>query len=232
MGENRQTRWWVEDRVGYVVLDNPPMNLLTETTCEGVATALEAFREAGVRAVVLTGAGERAFCGGADLREEAELTPETTEAFHRRHEAVTLGLRRYERPVIAALNGWTMGGGLVLALWCDIRIGSTAARLGAVGVKVGLVASSVQLTRLLPEGRARDALLTGRTLGAAEAHRMGLLSAVVPPRHLLPEAAAWAARVAARDPARVARAKRAINDALDLPLEAAETRERDLWEAT
>jgi enoyl-CoA hydratase/carnithine racemase len=219
-------RWWTEGRVGYVVLDNPPMNLLTDASRRGIVEALAAFRREGAGAVVITGAGDRAFCGGADLREEAHLTPETVGDFQRRHAEMSMTIRRFERPVIAAINGWAMGGGLVLALWCDIRIGATTARLGAVGVKVGLIASNVQLRRLVLEGRARDALLTGRTLEAEEAFRFGLLSAVVPPEALMREAASWAARIAARDPDALAQAKATINGALDATLEEAEARER------
>ncbi len=221
-----RTRWWVEAGVGYIVLDNPPMNLLTDATRRGILEALEAFRHDGAGAVVVTGAGDRAFCGGADLREEERLTPETVRDFQRRNEAVNMGVRRFERPVIAAVNGWAMGGGLVLALWCDIRIGASTARLGAVGVKVGLMASNVQLGRLVTEGRARDALLTGRTIEADDAWRMGLLSAVVPSERLLPEATAWAAGIAARDPQAVARTKRVINGALDVTLDEAQAWER------
>src|SRR5207249_8124857 len=152
------------------------------------------------RAVVLTGAGERAFCGGADLKEEEELTAETVGKFLKAGDETFRALREYDRPIVAAVNGWAMGGGLVLALWCDVRVGSTRAKLGAVGVKVGLMASNVQLSRLLFESRARDLLLTGRTVEAEEAHRLGLLSSVVAPEAPLGEATAWARDVVGRTP--------------------------------
>ena len=215
MGENAQTRWWRQDGVGYVVIDNPPMNVLSDVNRRGMLEALGEFQRDGVRAVVLTGAGDRAFCGGADLKEEERLTPETVQQFLRRGQEVNRTIRELDAPVIAAINGWTMGGGLVLALWCDLRVGSTRAKLGAVGVKVGLMASNVQLARLFPEARARDALLTGRTLEAPEALAWGLLSAVVPPADLMNEATAWARRIAARPAALVAEAKRALNRALE-----------------
>jgi enoyl-CoA hydratase len=108
-----------------------------------------------------------------------------------------------------------MGGGLVLALWCDVRVGSTRAKLGAVGVKVGLMASNVQLSRLFPEGRARDMLLTGRTVEAEEAYRLGLLSAVVAADRLMDEATAWARGMTTRPRDVLAAAKRAVNLALE-----------------
>jgi enoyl-CoA hydratase len=215
MGENAQTRWWMDGRVGTIVIDNPPMNVLSDVNRRGMLAALDEFRGAGARVVVITGHGDRAFCGGADLKEEERLTPDIVEDFQRRGAEVNRALRHFEHPVIAAINGWTMGGGLVLALWCDIRIGSTRAKLGAVGVKVGLMASNVQLARLFPEGRARDMLLTGRAVEAEEALRFGLLSAVVPPDALMAEAAAWARMIAARPAETVARAKRTLNSALE-----------------
>jgi enoyl-CoA hydratase len=219
MGENAQTRWSMDGVVGTIVIDNPPMNVLSDVNRRGILAALDEFRAAGARAVIITGHGDRAFCGGADLKEEERLTPDIVEDFQRRGADVNRALRQFEHPVIAAINGWTMGGGLVLALWCDLRIGSTRAKLGAVGVKVGLMASNVQLARLFPEGRARDMLLTGRALEAEEALRFGLLSAVVAPDALMAEAAAWARMIAARPTEAVARAKRALNIALEPGLE-------------
>jgi enoyl-CoA hydratase/carnithine racemase len=214
MGANPQTRWWMDAHVGYIVIDNPPMNVLSDENRRGIREALDEFRRDGAGAVVLTGAGDRAFCAGADLGEEKHLTDDTVGKFLARGEQTFRIIRDYELPVIGAINGWAMGGGLVLALWCDVRVGSTNARLGAVGVKVGLMASNVQLSRLFPEGRARDMLLTGRTVEADEAYRLGLLSSVVAPDRLMDEATAWARGMASR-PATVAAAKRAINLALE-----------------
>jgi enoyl-CoA hydratase len=215
MGANAQTRWWTDADVGYIVIDNPPMNVLSDENRRGVREALEEFRGEDVGAVILTGAGDRAFCAGADLGEEKHLTDTTVGAFLARGEQTFRIIREYERPVIGAINGWAMGGGLVLALWCDVRVGSTRAKLGAVGVKVGLMASNVQLSRLVPEGRARDLLLTGRTVEADEAYRLGLLSSVVAPERLMDEATAWARGMAGRPRDVTAAAKRAINAALE-----------------
>jgi enoyl-CoA hydratase/carnithine racemase len=215
MGENPHTRWRLDGPIGVIVLDNPPMNVLSDDNRRGIREALAEFRDAGARAVVLTGAGDRAFCGGADLKEEEELTADTVGRFLQRGDETFRALREYERPIVAAINGWAMGGGLVLALWCDVRVGSTRAKLGAVGVKVGLMASNVQLSRLFFEGHARDMLLTGRTVEAQEAHRLGLLSSVVAPEALMDEAMGWARDIAARPPDEVAALKRAVNTALD-----------------
>lgn len=215
MGGNAQTRWWTEAGVGYVVIDNPPMNVLSDVNRRGIREAFEEFARDDVGAIVLTGAGDRAFCAGADLGEEQHLTGDTVGAFLARGEQTFRSIREAERPVIGAINGWAMGGGLVLALWCDVRVGSTRARLGAVGVKVGLMASNVQLARLFPEARARDLLLTGRTVEADEAYRLGLLSSVVAPERLMDEATAWARGMARGPREAIAAAKRAVNLALE-----------------
>lgn len=216
MGQNEHTRWRQADGVGYIVIENPPMNVLSPINRQGMLAALTEFRAAKARAVIITGAGDRAFCGGADLKEEDKLTgDDSVQQFLERGQELNWTIRDYEAPIIGAINGWTMGGGLVLALWCDVRIGSTRAKMGAVGVKVGLMASNIQLTRFLNEARARDMLLTGRTVEAEEALRLGLLSKVVAPDALMDEATAWAQAIAARPPADIARAKRAINGARD-----------------
>jgi len=189
--------------------------VLSDVNRQGIRAALDEFRREGVGAVVLTGAGDRAFCAGADLGEEKHLTDDTVGKFLARGEQTFRIIRDYELPVIGAINGWAMGGGLVLALWCDVRVGSTNAKLGAVGVKVGLMASNVQLSRLFPEGRARDMLLTGRTVEAAEAYRLGLLSSVVAPEALMDEATAWARGMASRPAEMIVAAKRAVNLALE-----------------
>src|SRR2546423_5768740 len=191
------------------------MNVLRDDNRRGSREALAEFGQAGARAVVLTGDGQRGFCGGADLKEEEELTAETVSTFLQRGDETFRALREYDRPIVAAVNGWAMGGGLVLALWCDVRVGSTRAKLGAVGVKVGLMASNVQLSRLLFEGRARDLLLTGRTVEAEEAHRLGPPPSVVAPERLMDEAMAWARDIALRPPDLGGAPQQAAHAALD-----------------
>src|SRR2546423_14615162 len=114
------------------------MNVLRDDNRRGIREALAEFGQAGARAVVLTGAGQRAFCGGADLKEEEELTAETVGRFLQRGDETFRALREYDRPIVAAVNGWALAGGPVLALWCDGRVGSTRADLGALAPKAGL----------------------------------------------------------------------------------------------
>src|SRR5260370_41388425 len=113
------------------------MNVLGDDNRRGIREALAEFGQAGARAVVLTGAGERAFCGGADLKEEEELTAETVGRFLQRGDETFRALREDDRPIVAAVNGWAVGGGPLLALWCGGGRGSTRPQLGAVRGKGG-----------------------------------------------------------------------------------------------
>src|SRR5206468_84675 len=104
LGDNAHTRWWTDGPVGTIVLDNPPMNVLSDENRRGIREALAEFRDAGARAVVLTGAGERAFCGGADLKEEEELTAETVGKFLKAGDETFRALREYDRPIVAEIG--------------------------------------------------------------------------------------------------------------------------------
>ena len=202
-----------------VRIDNPPLNVVT---AEVRRALLEAFRacdaDPHVRAVVLTGAGDRAFSAGADLREEQELTPETLEAFLEEDSELTDTVAGLRVPVVAAVNGYCMGGGLDLALACDIRIASEAALFRAPGVRIGLVANAARLTRICGPGVASDLVLTGRTFDGREAERLGVVARCVPAEELETAALTVAGTIAARAPLAVAASKRVIAHASDHPL--------------
>lgn len=218
--------------VAVLTVDNPPLNIVTSEVRGRLAAALtELGSDAAVRCVVLTGAGGRSFCAGADLGEEADLTPETVRQFLDDDGEIFDGLEALPVPVIAAINGHCMGGGLELALSCDIRIVADDAKLCGAGVKVGLVVSTTRLTRLAGPATAKDVLLTGRTFSGAEAVRLGLASASVPRPDVLAEARSWARRIATRAPLAVRRTKTAIHEAADLPFTEAIGREFDHFAA-
>jgi enoyl-CoA hydratase len=200
-----------DGEVGLVTIRNPPMNVLTAEVRAGLADALAAVRsDSGLRALILTGAGDRAFCAGADLREEGELTPETLRRFLVEDRETYDALEAVSVPVIAAVNGYCFGGGLELALACDIRVAAEGARFCAPGARIGLVANTARLTRLLGPGRAKELVLTARVLSAAEAERAGMVSDVVPSEHLMEAAGRLAEMIAANAPLAVAAAKRVI----------------------
>ena len=176
------------------------------------------------RAVVLTGAGDKAFCAGADLKERGTMSEPEVRAF-------LDGLRRTLRAVeksdcvfIAALNGAALGGGTELALACDLRVAAPAAELGLTEVKLGIIpggGGTQRLSRLVGAGRAKDLILTGRRLNAAEAFSIGLVNRLAPEGHLLDTAYLLAESIVDNAPLAVATAKHAIDEGVSLELDEA-----------
>jgi len=184
-------------------------------------TSLE--EERGVRSVVLTGSGDRAFAAGADIGELAALPSALVGAAQARSgQALTLQIERSRLPVIAAVNGFALGGGCELALACDIRIAGDNAKFGQPEVNLGLMpgyGGTQRTARLLGRGMAMYLCLTGEMIDAGEAHRIGLVQRVVPPGELMPEAKRIAETIAAKAPLAVAATKRAIGDGASLSIE-------------
>jgi enoyl-CoA hydratase len=204
-------RYSRDGEIGLLTIDNPPMNILTGEVRGELARTLETVgSERGLRALIVTGEGDRAFCAGADLREEGALTPETLRRFVLEDRKTYDTLEAVTVPVIAAVNGYCFGGGLELALACDIRLAAEGARFCAPGARIGLVANTARLTRLLGEARAKELVLTSLVLSAAEAGRIGLVSEVVAAGQLMEAARRWADLIAANAPLAVAAAKRVI----------------------
>lgn len=187
-----------------------------------IAALDELAGDVGVRVIVLTGAGDRAFVAGADV---TEFTGRDVAA-----QAASMQARRVydvvaasERPLVAAINGACLGGGLELALACDIRIASTTARFGQPEVNLGLIpggGATQRLPRVVGLGAALRLILTGEPVDAAEALRMGLVEEVTEPEDCLERAIAVAERIARNSPVAVAAARRATRAALGLPLAA------------
>lgn len=178
------------------------------------ALVLELSADAGVRAVILTGAGQKSFVAGADISELARLSPQEAIARARLGQLVMNTIEASPRPFIAAINGFALGGGLELALACDIRIASTNAKLGLPEVTLGLIpgyGGTQRLPRILSRGKALELILTGEPVDAHEAHRIGLVERVVDQPQLLDEARKVASAIALRGPVAVALAKRAVH---------------------
>ncbi|WP_141589732.1 enoyl-CoA hydratase-related protein [Myxococcus sp. AB056] len=175
-----------------------------------------------VRAVVITGAGDKAFCAGADLKERATMAEDEVRAF-------LDGLRRTFRAIeksdcvfIAAINGAALGGGTELALACDLRVAAPAAELGLTEVKLGIIpggGGTQRLARLVGPGRAKDLILTARRINAAEAFSVGLANRLAPEGHLLAVAYGLAESVVENAPIAVATAKHAIDEGTGLELD-------------
>jgi enoyl-CoA hydratase len=186
----------------------------------------------GVRAIVLTGAGQKAFVAGADIQELASAAPVAAHARARQGQAVFDRIERLGKPSIAAINGFALGGGCELAMACSIRIAADTARLGQPEINLGLIpgfGGSQRLPRLVGRGRGLELLLTGQPVTADEAHRIGLVNRVVPPAELMPAALQLARSLAEKPPMAVRYLLEAVGEGLDLPLAAAQRIEATLF---
>jgi enoyl-CoA hydratase len=209
-------------RPGVVLLeiDNPPSNALAEAVRLQLDAELDAIEaDHAVRAVVLTGRG-KGFCSGDDLREAASRG-EGNRASLGQFAGMLDRIEALRVPVVGAINGHAVGGGLELALCCDIRLAAEGARFLAAGVNVGLMASVYRLPRLVGVAAASTMILTGSPVDAARALAIGLVSEVHPEAALLDAALALAERIASRAPLSVEASKRMIRQAFDLTPDAA-----------
>ena len=175
-----------------------------------------------VHAVVITGAGEKAFVAGADISELNTLGPVEAKEFALRGQAVFNRIERLAKPVIAAVNGFALGGGCELAMSCHLRVASANAIFGQPEVKLGLIpgyAGTQRLPRLVGRGRALEILLTGRNVGAEEAERIGLVNTVCQPEELAASVNGLLGKILANGPLAVAHCIEAVNHGLEMPFD-------------
>jgi enoyl-CoA hydratase len=214
-----------EDGIAVVTINRPDkFNALNEEVVADIGAAVDELAEDDeVRAIVLTGAGEKAFVSGADIGLLQGLeSPQAAAAHSRRGQALTLKIEHLPKPVIVALNGYALGGGLELAMACDIRIAADSAKLGQPEMNLGLspgYGGTQRLPRLVGKGMAKLMLLTGDMIDAEEALRIGLVQRVVPAAELMTEARALARKLAEKSPLSMAACKRAVNLGLETDLE-------------
>ena len=172
-----------------------------------------------MRAIVLTGAGDRAFAAGADIKEMADGDARVARAAA--GSSAGTDLRAIQKPLIAAVRGFALGGGCELAMACDLIVAGDDAQFGQPEIRIGVMpgaGGTQRLTRAIGKARAMELILTGRSIDAREAERLGLVTRVVPAEATLESALALAAQIAAMPPLAVAAAKRAINEAYDASL--------------
>jgi enoyl-CoA hydratase len=216
----------VEAAVATVTINRPDkLNALNRATLAELDQVVDQIeRDEQVRAVILTGAGEKAFVAGADIAELATLGPREGVALAERGQRLFRRLELLPKPVIAAVNGFALGGGLELAAACTLRIASENARLGQPEVKLGIIpgyGGTQRLPRLIGKGAALALLLTGDAISAQEAYRIGLVQQVVPLPDLRAAARQWAERMLANGPIALALTLEAVHRGLEMPLEAA-----------
>lgn len=170
----------VEDRTMVVTLADPPLNIMTAACWDALDRHVDRAVRDDVRAIVITGTGERAFCAGSNIHEMFDLDEVTGTAWSRRNYASREKLRSFPWPVVCAVEGLALGGGMALALACDLRVASQTAQFGLPEAKVGLVGTANYLLRYLPPGKVKDLVFTGARMGAEEAHRWGVVERLVP----------------------------------------------------
>lgn len=207
--------------VGIVTIDRPSvLNALNRATIDGLRRAMLGMQhDAGVRAVILTGAGEKAFAAGADIQELQALAPNGAEAYALDGQHVFGLVEHLGKPVIAAVNGFALGGGCELAMACTLRVAADTAKFGQPEVKLGLMpgfAGTQRLPRLIGKGRALDLLLTGRVVDAQEALAIGLVNRVVPAGNLAAEARALAAVLAGLAPSALRSIMEAVHRGMEM----------------
>jgi enoyl-CoA hydratase len=212
-----------DDHVVTLTLNRPDkLNALNvELLHELGRLVLDLSQDPSVRCAILTGAGDKAFAAGADIAAMSEMTPVRAKELAEMGHAIGQAMETARFPIIAAVNGFALGGGCELALACDFIYASDRARLGQPEVSLGVIpgfGGTQRLTRRVGEGRARELCMTGDMIGADEALRIGLVNAVVPHAELLPRVREVAGRIASKAPLAVAAAKRVILRGADVAL--------------
>ena len=208
--------------VAVVTLNRPEaLNALSQQLVAELSGAMrEARRDDAVRGVVVTGSGEKAFAAGADIAEFAGMEPLQAHRFAVRGQAIFTQIETMTKPVVAAVNGFALGGGCELAMACHLRVASEAAQFGQPEVQLGLIAGyggTQRLPRLVGRGIATEMLLTGDRVSAARAYEIGLVNAVVPAEGLMEAAKGYVTKIASKAPVAVAMTLQALR-AADLPL--------------
>jgi len=229
--------WIVEDRGEtevWTIDGEPRRNSITRATLSRLVAELRrAASSPRLRCVVITGAGERAFCAGADLKERAGMTDGEVQQFLDDLRGALRAIEASPKVFLASINGAALGGGLELALACDLRVMSSAAEVGLPEVGLGIIpggGGTQRLPRAVGVARAKDLVLTARRIGADEALAWGLVSRVAPPAQLLGEALALAELVARNAPVSLRQAKRAIEGGLHLSLDEALAYETQMYQ--
>lgn len=222
-----------EGFVGVITINRPKaLNALNSEVLKELNATLDAVDLENTRALVLTGAGEKSFVAGADIAEMSTLTKAEGEAFGKIGNDVFRKIETFPIPVIAAVNGFALGGGCEIAMSCDIRLCSDTAIFGQPEVGLGITpgfGGTQRLVRLIPVGKAKEIIYGAVNIKADEAYRLGLVNSVYPLEELLPAAKKLAAKIAKNAPIAVRACKQAINEGLDLDMDQAIVLEEKLF---
>ena len=223
----------VEGQVGIITINRPKaLNALNSAVLDELNATIDGVDLDAVRCLILTGAGEKSFVAGADIAEMSTLTKEEGEAFGKKGNDIFRKIETLPIPVIAAVNGFALGGGCEISMSCDIRICSENAVFGQPEVGLGITpgfGGTQRLARLVGAGMAKQMIYSARNIKADEAYRIGLVNAVYPQEELLPAAEKLAATIAKNAPIAVRNCKKAINDGLEADMDQAIVIEEKLF---
>jgi enoyl-CoA hydratase len=222
------------EAVATITVNRPDrLNALNEAMIDELRGALLQVRhDESVRAVIITGAGEKAFVAGADIAELSQQSPLGAKITAQRGQHVFDLVETLGKPVIAAINGYALGGGCELAMACTLRVAADTARLGQPEINLGLIpgyGGTQRLSRLVGRGRALELLLRGHQIDAAEAHRIGLVDRVVPRAELMPTALGLAVELAAKAPVAARAILEAVHKGLQMPFAEGQAYEATLF---
>jgi enoyl-CoA hydratase len=218
--EFKNTLYEKRDGIATITINRPQaMNALNDETVQELLLRLEdAEKDENVRVIVITGAGEKAFCAGLDLKPMRDINVLEAVETSRRGQKLTLAIEEVGKPVIAAINGYALGGGLELAMACDIRIVSEKARIGQPEVNVGLIpgwGGTQRLPRLVGKGIAKELIFTGKLIDAKTAERIGLVNVVVPSDELMSTVEELTKVIMSKPPIAIRLAKELINSSIE-----------------
>lgn len=213
-----------EEGIGFIIINRPELrNALNIDTLLEIETALDKMRDdEDIRVIIFTGAGEKSFAAGADISQLSKRT--MIDALKPNMTATYRKIEDYEKPTIAAINGYALGGGLELALACDIRVASLNAKVGLPEVGLGIMpgaGGTQRLSRIIGKGKAMELILTGDVITAAEAERLNMISKAVPQEELIETAKGYARRISVKGPLALRMAKAAVNRGADMEMETA-----------
>ncbi len=213
----------IDGPVAFVTVNRPDaLNALDKETIAELDKCFSSLAsDRGVLCVIFTGGSSKSFVSGADIGELASCDLISGKVISERGQAMLDKIEQLPQPVIAAINGYALGGGCEIAMACDIRLASEKAKLGQPEVGLGLIpgyGGTIRLARLVGAGKARQMILSGDHINASEAHRIGLVDGVYPPAELMPKAIEMARKIASVGPLAIKAAKRAINAALDIDI--------------
>ncbi len=229
MAEWQYVRTEVEDQIAVLTIDHPPVNSFNAQVMTELGEAMDdLLADNEVKVIVITGGGSNAFVAGADIPEIKSLLENPGEEyaaareFLERGQGTFLKIEQADKPVIAAINGFCLGGGLELAMSCHVRICSDRARLGQPEINLGLIpgwGGTQRLTRIVGKGKAAEMILTGDMITAQEAYRLNLVNKVAPSGAVLKEARGLARKIASKSKLPVAAALRAMTDGVKVTIE-------------